>query len=763
MKTTNKRWQPRLRACAMACAMAPGWLAPALAQQGRPAVEVAGPAPVASAATRVHRYTLRELGALYPMQLRGIDGVNSVPFAVRADEVVVGAKLKLDYSYSPAMLEKLSHLKVLVNDQVAATLPVPNADGGHGLQREVAIAPQLITEFNRVGVQLIGHYTMECEDPLHSSLWANVSNGSVLELTTAPVALPNDLALLPLPFFDRRDVAPLKLPFVFVGAAGNEVLEAAGTLASWFGGLAGYRGARFEALRDIPVSGNAVVFLTGRDHLDGVAAASGGGGPTVSVQTHPRDPYGKLLVISGRDANELKLAAQALAVGGASLAGSSATITSFAKTAPRKPYDAPRWLRGDRPVRFGELVEPQDLEVSGYNPDLIRVNLRLPPDLYPWRGKGVAVDLRYRYTPRLASSKATLNVNVNQQFLTAFPLTAVGYQGDSAIERLVNRVVPPRGQPFDANFELPLFKLPSQSQLQFHYYYEPLKQGACRDAPLDNVKGAIDGDSTVDISGLPHFIAMPDLAAFSNSGFPFTRMADLSETAVVLPAGANTGDWSAYLDLMGRMGDATGYPATAVTVATPEQVRTQAVSDKDLLVLASGNNQPLLTDWAERMPASLGDERRFQLSDLAYRLIGWWDSDSRVNAQSARAAIGYRGTATDAYLTGFESPLAGGRSVVVVAGNAPQGLRGAVDAILDPDRVKRIQGSLAVVSGGEVSSLVSDQSYYVGSLGPLRYVQWFLSQRPWLMLLGGAFSALLLALAWYLVLRARAKNRLEKQ
>lgn len=771
-RTTTTRWRRGMQTCALACALA--CLAPALAQEAGMGVQQdAAGQPTAMPATnvRTRQYTLRQLGAIYPMQLRGIDGINSVPFAVRSDEVVVGARLKLDYSYSPAMLEKLSHIKILVNNEVAATLAVPNAEGGSNLQRTIAIAPRLITEFNRLGVELVGHYSMECEDPLHSSLWANVSNDSRLELDVMPVVLPNDLALLPLPFFDRRDVAPLQLPFVFAGTPGNDELEAAGTLASWLGALADYRTAHFPVLPDVPAQGNAVILLTGGG-VGGVQAPDDLSGPNISVQANPHDPYGKLLVVAGRNAAELKLAAQALALGSPSLVGAGASITSLDKVEPRQPYDAPKWLRGDRPVHFGELSEPRDLEVSGYTPDLIRVNLHLPPDLYAWRGKGVAVALRYRYTPRLASGKATLNVNVNQQFLTALPLAAVAHQSGSVIERLLDRVMPPHGQPATAAFELPLFRLPAQSQLQFHYYYDPrkesargepqpVKEDACQAAPLANVKGVIDGDSTIDISGLPHFIAMPDLAAFSNSGFPFTRLADLSQTAVVLPAGAKAGDWSAYLDLMGRMGAATGYPATAVSVVAPSQVR--SVAGKDLLVLASGNNQPLLAEWAARIRVALGEERRFAFSDLVYRLADWWDGEARVNARPVRAVVAYRGRAQEAFITGFESPFADGRSVVVVAGSGTQGLRNAVDAILDPDKVKHIQGSLAVIAGDEVASLVSDQTYYVGSLGPIRYVQWFLSRRPWLMLLSGALSALLIALVWYVALRARARARLARK
>ncbi len=201
----------------------------------------------------------------------------------------------------------------------------------------------------------------------------------------------------------------------------------------------------------------------------------------------------------------------------------------------------------------------RDLNVSGYNPDLVRVNFRLPPDLFGWRSKGIPIDLKYRYTPRPVVDKSTLNINVNQQFLRAYALRSVK-NSDGRASQLLARVLPDGSVPVDERIELPLFMLPAQSQLQFHFYYDYLKQGACKDVLIDNVKGAIDPDSTIDVSGLPHFIALPDLAVFGNSGFPFTRLADLAETAVILPDKPGAEDYSAYLTLMGRMGESTGYP-----------------------------------------------------------------------------------------------------------------------------------------------------------------------------------------------------------
>ncbi|AOZ03348.1 cellulose synthase regulator BcsB [Cupriavidus sp. USMAHM13] len=709
------------------------------------------------AGTQQVNFTLKQLGADNPFQLRGVDGVNGVPFSVRADQVVTGARLKLRYTYSPALIPALSHINVIVNGEVAAALPVPKEQAGTTIEREITIEPQLITEFNRLNLQLIGHYTTDCEDPFHSSLWATVSNASVLELTVTSLGMANDLALLPLPFFDRRDVRRLTLPFVFAGAPSTTTLEAAGAVSSWFGALAGYRGASFPAaLNQVPASGNAVVFATADERPAGVALPPVSG-PTVAIVPNPGDANGKLLLVMGRDSAELKKAAQGLALGARALSGSTATITQIDQIAPRQPYDAPNWLRTDRPVRFGELANTRDLNVSGYNPDLVRVNLRLPPDLFDWRGHGVPIELKYRYTPRPVLDKSTLNVNVGGRFLRAFPLRAVKDQ-QGRVTQLLERALPDGSIPETANIKLPLFQLPAQTQLQFHYYYDYLKQGACKDVLIDNVKGAIDPDSTIDVSGLPHFIALPDLAVFGNSGFPFTRLADLSETAVVLPDKPGAEDYTAYLTLLGRMGESTGYPATGVTVTGAAQV--QSVASRDLLVVGTPQNQPLLSRWADSMPVGLGaNEGRFTLTSVYSTLLDWWNGAELSRDRRVAARLSVSASGTQAALAGFESPLQSGRSVVAVIGNTPQGLQAMTDALLTPEQLAQVQGSLAVLRGKTIDSLAAQQNYYVGRLPPWTYAHWWLSKRPYALVLMIGLAALLLGAMLYLTLRARAAMR----
>ncbi|SFT57306.1 cellulose biosynthesis cyclic di-GMP-binding regulatory protein BcsB [Paraburkholderia aspalathi] len=703
--------------------------------------------------------TFADLGARDPLQLRGTDGQNGVAFSVRGDEVVTGAILHLVYSYSPALLANISQLKVLVNGEVAATLPVPHEQAGMLVARDVSIDPRFITEFNHLNVQLIGHYTTSCEDPANSSLWATVSNASSLDLTYASLASKPDLAALPQPFFDRRDVRRLELPFVFPQKPGAATLEAGGIVASWFGALAGYRGAVFPAqLDNAPLSGNAVVFATDDQRPAGVTIPAISG-PTIAVVDREAPARGKLLLVLGRTEAELKTAAKALGIGQNTLTGPSATITQLNELMQRAPYDAPNWLPTNRPVRFGELTDPRDLTVSGYDADAVRVNLRVPPDLFMWHTKGAPIDLRYRYTVRPLRDRSSLNVSVNDGFVQALPIPA---ESASVFElgHYFERVLPDKTAEARRTVHIPPLLLTPRAQVRLHFFYDIPNTGECHGRLLENVVGAIDPNSTIDLSSFPHYMALPDLAAFANSGFPFTRMADLSETAVVLPNEADSSDYSLFLLTMGRMGASTGYPVNGVTVGTADDVDKYA--NKDLLIFGAPGKQPLLQRWAKSMPfSSDGDSRTFALSDVVFKLEDWWHGERGVERSPARADLTLVSSSGDALLTGFESPLQKNRSAVALVSAAGQSDADLSAALLDADVLQEIQGAMAVVHGRTVTITSNGEAYYVGHLSPQEYLRWALSSHPLLLMLGGVLAALIIAGLFYRTLRSIAARRLK--
>ena len=104
-----------------------------------------------------------------------------------------------------------------------------------------------------------------------------------------------------------------------------------------------------------------------------------------------------------------------------------------------------------------------------------------------------------------------------------------------------------------------------ENDLQLFFDARPLNRGDCVAIPKD-IHLSVDPNSTIDLSSAYHFTQLPNLAFFVNSGFPFTRMADLSDTVVVLPQQPRSVELSAFLELMGNLGALTFQPVNRVTV-----------------------------------------------------------------------------------------------------------------------------------------------------------------------------------------------------
>jgi len=705
---------------------------------------------------RVVSYTFKQLGALTPIRLRGVEGSLSLPFSIRSDEVVASAKLKFDYAYSPSLLPELSHLNVMLNGEVSAVLPLPR-EKVLANKREIDLDPRFFTDYNKLQFRLIGHYTYKCEDPLHSSLWLELSNLGWLELTLVPLTTTNDLKYLPAPFFDKRDNAALKLPFVFSTAPSFGTLKAAGVVASWFGSQASYRGARFPTFMNTLPEGSAVVFLQGGEKIGTLGGASP---PTVSIEPHPNNPNAKLLLIAGDNDEEMMRAARAIVLGNGTLSGQRVAITQDLEPPPRKPYDAPAWIAIDRPVRLAELSTPEELQAQGFFPDVIRVNFRVAPDLFTWRSQGVPIELKYRFTALPLSRKSSLNVNINGEFIRALALDDSSKKAQSKNLLGIPFFDKPPSYREDLVF-VPPHQVDGRSQLQFHYYFDPIKEGECRDSLPDNLRGAIDPESTLDFSGFPHYGALPNLAFFSKMGFPFTRMADLSETAVVLPEQPNADEIAAYLMLVGRMGEATAYPALRLALVTANEV--EKVAQRDLIVIGSAQDQSLMIKWADHLPLVLVDgEHRLREPDIFRRAIYRWEETDLQETPRPEGSLKLKGGSDLTSLMAFESPLQSRRSVVLLHADKAADLLKIADMLLDPERIKNVQGDFVLVDEKGDRHAKIGETYYLGSLPLSIHLRWTFSNHPLLVSLLGILICILFAAIMYRALRQIAAKRMQR-
>lgn len=722
----------------------------------------------AGPATHDESFSFTRMGQRSDIMLKRTHQKHRLHFTLRADELVTQAILRLDLVYSPVLAGQAAVLEIRLNGEVASRVDLPATVPGprsQTLSLTVPVDARLVSDQNELALQFTE--PLVCDDPNSAGQWVQINTTSALALQLAPLPLANELALLPVPFFDRNDQRPAEVTLVLPTQASASTLQAAGSLSSWFGALASYRGTKIRSRDRLP-AGHAIVLATTQDRPTGVELPPIAG-PTVTLLSHPDSPERKVLYLLGRNAEELRLAVDALVLGQLPGHGSSTLIDRPAPVSPRRLYDAPRWVPTDRPVRFDELASTPSLTATGVRPDPVELGMRLPPDLFPWRQRQIPIDLRLSHTARPDGGAASMKISFNGDVLRDEALNPS--RTGQWLDRLRQQVW---GSPDQLHtmsvhrpLRLPVAQLGTQSHarltLAFQHGTEDEMAECRREAgitpPGDTPRTTVDGASTIDFSAAPHYLPMPDLAAFANAGHPYTRRADLADTAVVLPDSPSAEEVDAYLALMSRMGEATGYPARLVAVANTSDVA--RVADRDLLVIGSSGRQPLLRDWAADMPwRDRTETREPAAASPLPRWQRWLGALWQRHRHPDLEPVSFRGTDAQAALVGFESPLSHGRSVIVLTASAPSALSLATDALAEPKQLSRMHGHVVLLAeNGRITSHEADPTYATGELTWLTWLRWNLSDKPILLWLVLMVSIAAMSSVIYVMLRWRAQRR----
>ncbi|WP_433972777.1 UDP-forming cellulose synthase catalytic subunit [Tunturiibacter lichenicola] len=721
----------------------------------------AAASPIASPATGAfdHVIALSDIGVREPITMRGVDAYNQAHFSLPQTEAVKTATLHLRYSFSPALIPSLSHLKVSLNGKLLATLPVaspPDEAVGHGLQpvaksidstnntlREstITLPAEILVRSNELTFEFIGHYAAKCEDPSHSTLWAHVDNSSTIELTGTLTPLQNNLKLLPSPFYDSLvDLHPV-VPIVFLSQPSPKALQAAGIVASWFGILADSRPIQFSvSLGSIP-AGNAIVLAESGASLPASLQMNTPSGPTIAMRTNPSDPYTKVLVLTGDSSDDLVTAAMALTLQRDLFEGDQIRVPSIQLPAAREPDDAPRWLSTEKITRFGDIVQTSSFETDSSNP--IAVYMRLPPDLYYGARQDLPLHLGYRYNGVPLSSESSLQVSMNDSFVGSTVLA----QTDNT-----STVIP-----------VPISDMrPFSNSMLMRFIFLMAQKAECNDAAsTSNQKGAILKDSYLDIQGIPHWAVLPNLEIFANAGYPFTRKADLADTAVVMPDNAGPAEIEVFLTLMAHFGAQTGYPVLRLTVTGADGMKSDSL--RDYLVLGTVDDQPAIGRLNPSLPVGV-DGSGLHIQDtqgfFAQLQHAWWKVRSSDRIQSGQLETA--GGLPDALIEGIEWPKGSNRSVVVVALRDKDVIPNFLSVFLKTSQSSDVSQSVSVLHGSRfVSYRIGNDVYRVGSLSLWVKLNMLFSEYQWLMVISTLASCFILAVILRSVLRRKARVRLQ--
>jgi cellulose synthase (UDP-forming) len=680
------------------------------------------------------------------VDLHGVDSPHTFYFSLPQTHVPRSAKMHISYAFSPGLIPEISHIKLLINGTFFAAIePTPDSKGrsrGETAEADFNIPPELLVHNNALTMEFIGHYTMVCEDPGNSALWARVHRSTWFEITGDKLPLADDLKQLPMPFLDPAVVEPLILPIVFPSTPDAKSIQAAGIVTSYFGMISEGRPVRFPVhVGDLP-TGYAVIIWDGSSHLPAGLNLPSPTGPSVTMRTNPNDPYGKVLVISGGDPDQLVQAAQAVALHSDLLQGAQSSIDRINLPARKAADSAPRWARTDQKVALWDYNTADSMQGDGTTP--LNVYFRIPPDLYYAERPDTILHLSYRYNSIPIGPISSMQVRINNAFLGSVPLEP----GQEAAKRT------------DLDVPVPVVSLrPFSNSLSFDFTFQLVKKANCGDSVPINIEDAVLRDSFLDLRGYPHYAPLPNLEIFANAGFPFTRYPDLGNTVVVLPPSPTPEEIETFITLMGHFGRQTGFPGLRVTVAGPEALKTGAAAD--FLVIGTGDDQPAFDKLANDLPVSLSSGRVMVHDTEGFFAPihhAWWKAKSDEHVESGELITS---GAPDGIIEGIESPYMPGASVVAIHLNSAATFAPFMQTFLYVQQASDIQGSVSLLLGTRFQSFrVGSAMYNVGVLPWwTRLTLWF-TRVPWLAAAMVMLLAFLLAIWTRNWLRMKARDRL---
>ncbi len=471
-------------------------------------------------------------------------------------------------------------------------------------------------------------------------------------------------------------------------------------------------------------------------------------GPYIGMARHVGDDSRFVLVISGRNTDEIKIAAQAFRLAGAALPDIPGMTVDDA-VAP----DVPRYANAnviEAGERYGFAGFGGQTTTLGGGADRMEFEIWLPPDLFVPADSVLEMHVHMAYGAG-SDPGSVVNLELNGDFSSAIRLVSQ----DGGIFR--DYVIP-----------IPASWLrPGSNTIRFRAFMAPMSKGDICFAPSDSgLFATIFDDSWLLLTQARHHVELPNLQLTSRTGFPYTTPADGSELHVRATSMNPDVVASAWM-LMGKMAQLGGIPPWRATISTGP-----AEEGRHEIVVGPINElPPTLTDEA---PVRFGPNGLLK-SVVLEMVEGQRDSETVRGLFSAgqslaqpplitqaMASVSYTGNSDGrSYLLQYESPTEAGRLVTLVTSSSGSSLHSGVNRLVEFDLWGSLNGDLAIwdSSQGVARTANIGSTFHIGQRDLQSRASFFFSQRPglWIGLLIAA--ALIFALTSVRLLRQRMQKQ----
>ena len=704
--------------------------------------------------------SVAQMGQQQGITLTGGQLQSGIIFTLPADEVITNARLNLSLRVSPALAARNTSLQLMLNGQPLGTLPLGASDSDTS-DYQLDIPAAMVVSSNNLSFQINDADKLLCEKQGASQYQVTILPKTVLSLEGQQLNIGTSLRNFPRPFLDPLRMTPSSVTMGFASAVTPEAVSAAAQVASWLGIQSDYRGIHFPVVRGKLPQQNGILFGHPGDQI-GALTLPNVTAPTLQLVDNPDNPLYKLLLVIGEDEAQLRQAAWRLTSQPLNVDGSILTVNEQ-PIARRKPYDAPRWIDTSRPVRLSELLrKDQSLTATGIWHDVLRVNFRAAPDLFLWDGDTIPVNLHYRFPSEswIDENNSFLNLTLNGTFLRNLPVNKQGLL-ENAWHRL-------GGDARQEQYRIKLdpYLIYGDNQLALYFNIKPKADAPCGVLLNNNIKSRIEEDSWIDLSHTRHFSLLPNLSYFVGASFPFSRLADFSQTLLLLPAQPSDAEIGTLLDMAARSGNATGVtlvqnralfglPEGGANLARLQQsdvlaVSTTQESDFNQAMLAHSPYETSGSTLGVKEPDTWGKLRSWISGDWSRQQL---DADRYFSSnESWRGFVSYR------------SPWNRNRLVVMTVATSDDQLMRLHDDLNSPRINAGIRGDTAIITNENgIRSFRVGPQFPSGEMPWYMMVVWYANQHSVLMALIALLLSGVVGLATWVMLKRHAWRRLHPQ
>ncbi|WP_182056678.1 cellulose biosynthesis cyclic di-GMP-binding regulatory protein BcsB [Pantoea sp. ME81] len=725
-----------------------------------PAASVA--APVVSASAMLNQpisstISVAQMGQPQGITLTGGQLQSGIVFTLPSDEVITNARLNLSLRVSAALAARNTSLQLMLNGQPLGTLPLGSSDSDVS-DYQLDIPAAMVVSSNNLSFKINDADKLLCEKESAQQYQVSILPKTTLSLEGQQLNIGTSLRNFPRPFMDAQRMTPASVTFGFAANATPDSISAAALVASWMGIQSDYRGIRFPVVRgDLPEHNGILIGHPGEKI--GSVTLPATNGPLLQVIDNPNNPVYKLLLVVGADDAQLRQAANRLTTQPLATDASSLNVQPQ-PIGLRKPYDAPRWINTSRPVRLSELLrKDQSLTTTGIWHDALSVNFRAAPDLFMWDGDTIPVELHYRFPSEswIDENKSFLNVMINGTFLRNLTVNKVGLL-ESAWHRL-------GGDARQEHYTLKLepYLIYGDNQLALYFNIKPKADAPCGVLLNNNIKSRIEDDSWIDLSHTRHFTMLPNLSYFVGASFPFSRLADFSQTTLLLPEKPTDAEISTLLDMSSRAGNATGVPLVQnqVLFGLPNGgTNLTRLQDSDLLAVSTTQNSEFNQQMLANTPyQTSGNTLGVKDPTTWDKLRGWLTGD--WNLQQLDADRYFSSNEAWRGFVSYRSPWNADRLVVMTVATSDQQLL-RLHEDLNSARINAgIRGDTAIITDENgIRSFRVGPQFPSGEMPWYMMVVWYANQHSVLMALAALVLATLVGGSAWAMLKRHAWRRL---